>query len=212
MTYQVARLDGIDARAVETSIRRRFRTLGTRSYEVRGRLDAATVLDAASCRDVGLRIDGTPVLVRGEGRGFEGCEPVELDSGWHTLRTGSKPTIRRVWLSTGASATTAARGGTDTASLSSLGRAQFEIEARTNGPAAIVSGQSADDGWSATIDGRDVGAPIPLDTQAAWRVSRAGDHRLDAHQTSQDAYRIALVITGIGLLLCGWLVVRGRFR
>lgn len=211
VTYQLARAEPLDGREVETTLRRRLRTTGTRAYEVRGRLDDPSQLAGTDCQDIGLRIDGAAVPVRAADDGFAGCAPVELIEGWHRVDTRPRPSIRRVWLSAG-EIPPAASAGRDAATLTGLGRADFDIDATTAGPAAIVSGQSGDDGWSATIDGRDAGAPVTLDTQASWHVSRAGTHRLDAHQDAQGPYRVALAVTGIGLLLCIVLLVRGRFR
>ena len=211
VTYQLARVDPVDGRQVESTIRRRFRTAGTRPYELRGRLADPDSITGADCQDIGVTVDGHPQLVRSGRRGFVGCAPLELAVGWHTLRTEHEPAVRRIWLSSGAPAGGSARSGDD-ATLASLGRASFDIDATTQGPATIVTGQSADDHWAATIDGRDAGAARSLDTQAAWRVAAAGRHHLDAHQDQQGLYLVALAVTGIGVLLCLVLVVRGRFR
>jgi arabinofuranan 3-O-arabinosyltransferase len=210
VTYLFSRLDRVDDRLVETTIRRRFRTIGDRAFELHGRLEAPGAL-GPSCRDVGVRVDHSPVLVRGAGRSFAGCAPLELSGGWHSLRTSRRPAVRRVWISSPGRATTSAPTH-EAASLRALGRSSFGIDATTDGPAAIVSGQSADDGWSATIDGADAGPARSLDGQAAWLVQKSGAHRLTATQDPQTVYRIALVITAVGLLLCLGLVVRGRFR
>ena len=88
-----------------------------------------------------------------------------------------------------------------------LGRAGFDIDATTAGPARIVSGQSGDDGWSATIDGRDAGSPRSFDTQATWRVEDVGSHRLEASYDTQGVYRVVLLVTA-ALGLCVLLLVR----
>jgi hypothetical protein len=130
----------------------------------------------------------------------------------HEVRTRRRPSVRRLWLSAGDQRAPAASSRRDAARLVSLGRADFDIDATTAGPAAIVSGQSADDDWSATIDGHDAGGPVTLDTQAAWRVADAGRHDVEARQDLQGPYRIALLVTAVGVLLCLFLLVRGRFR
>jgi hypothetical protein len=211
VTYLFSRLDRLDDRRVETTLRRRFRTLGTRRYEVRGQLDAAATPADPECHDIGLVIDATPVPVHDTDGGFAGCGPITLRPGWHALGTRRAPAIRRVALATDGDTLRAPTPRPAHARLRSLGRADFAIDATTSGAAAIVSGQSADDGWAATVDGRDAGTPLALDTQAAWPIRHAGTHHLDAHQDGQGPYRIALVVTALGLVLCGWLVVRGRF-
>ena len=66
LTYQFARLEQLDDHAVEPSLHRRFRTIGERPYTVRGRFASDSTADPATCRDIGLTIDGTSVLVRGD--------------------------------------------------------------------------------------------------------------------------------------------------
>ncbi len=239
VTYQISRLDRVDDHEVERVIRRRFRTLGTREYTVRGRLAdgaagferpgrskpdeappagptngaGAPTGDPTACRDIGLTVDREPVLVRATtpGGAIDGCSPLTLGPGWHTLATRRRSGLRRVWLATNPIvAPTPPSNGTTR--LTSLGRADFDVRSTTDAPAAIISGQSFDDGWSATLDGRDAGGAMSLDTQAAWEVGRAGAHHLVGHQDEQGPYRVALVVTAFGLLLCGFLVIRGRFR
>jgi arabinofuranan 3-O-arabinosyltransferase len=216
VTYQVSRLDPVDGREVEPVIRRRFRTVATRDYTVRGRLDSEATPtptgDSAACRDIGLAVDRLPVPVRVTTAGaIEGCSPLTLGPGWHTLRTRRQPGLRRVWLSTEPS-TAPSPAPSDATRLTSLGRADFDVRATTRSPGTIISGQSFDDGWSATLDGRDAGGATSLDTQAAWDVGRAGRHHLVGHQDEQGPYRVALVVTVAGLLLCVFLVIRGRLR
>jgi hypothetical protein len=230
VTYQLTRAEPVDGRAVEPAIRRRFRTVGARGYDLRGQLDGASVLTGTSCQDIGIEIDGVGVPVRAtssttsapttsapttreeDGRSFEGCSPVELSAGWHDLRTRRSPPVRRAWLAAGTSDARAPRSGRDAATLTALGRAGFDIDATTAGPARIVSGQSGDDGWSATIDGDDAGPPRSFDTQATWRVGEAGTHRLEASYSTQGGYRVALLVTVVALGACVLLLVRGRVR
>jgi arabinofuranan 3-O-arabinosyltransferase len=210
MTYQFGRLERLDDHAVEPALHRRFRTLGDREYSVRGQVDGAPLAEPATCRDIGLTIDGTSVAVRGvEATSFVGCAPVELDQGSHTLTSERDPSIRRVWLQAGEQPN--ADPDDASATLVERGRTDFEVEATTDAPGVIISGQSSDDGWSATIDGDDAGTQTSLDGQAAWSVE-AGEHRLQARQSPQVVYQVALVVTGLGLLLCCFLLVRGRFR
>ena len=217
-TFQFTRLEPVDDRPVEPTLHRRFRTFGDRSYTVRGRLDpAAEPIDAATCSDVGLTVDDAPVLVRGDrdaagARAFVGCEPITLDEGVHTLDTRREPPIRRVWVETADDASAEpASDGDAAARLVERGRADVEVDVRTEEPAVVITGQSSDDGWSASVDGEDAGTQTSLDAQAAWTVD-AGEHTLRAEQAAQGVYRVALVVTALGLLLCVVLVVRGRLR
>ncbi len=213
VTYQLGRLERLDDHAVEPALRRRFRTIGDRSYTVRGRVDGRPLADPTTCRDIGLTIDGRPVEVRGDQgspASFVGCADVRLDAGWHRLRTERDPSVRRVWLQAGDQPAGAPGNGT-TAALVGRGRSDLEIDATTDRPGVIISGQSSDDGWSATIDGDDAGTQTSLDGQAAWAVG-AGRHHVDVEQSPQLTYQVALVVTGLGIVLCLYLLVRGRLR
>jgi hypothetical protein len=147
------------------------------------------------------------------------CAPVSLDAGWHTLDTTRASGIRSAVLASGAdgaaltgSLATAPGGTAARATTTARGRNSFDVTVTTPGAATVIGGESYDPGWSATIDGRDAGAPTALDAQAAWTVPRAGTFHLEAHQGAQTIYEVALVVTLLGLVACGALVVRGRLR
>jgi hypothetical protein len=225
ITYQLARLERLDDHAVEPALSRRFRTIGDRTYSLRGTIDAtsATGLPVGACGDIGLTVDGRPVLVREQASPlgsalqedapasvhFIACDDLELSEGWHTLRTERDPSVRRVWLMTGEQPTDTDAG--QRAELVDRGRADFEIVVDADEPTTVISGQSSDEGWDATIDGGDAGPQRSLDGQAAWRVD-AGEHRLEAQQRAQLPYQLALGVTALGLILCIVLLVRGRLR
>ncbi len=215
LTYQFSRLERLDDHAVEPTIHRRFRTLDDRAFVLQGRLDGDSLTAPDQCRDIGLTIDDRPVAVRADDRpsSFVACEPVQLAPGWHTLRTEREPSVRRVWLRDVAEDREDGEqvaGGSD-AALVDLGRDDLTVDATLESPGVIISGQSSDEGWDATIDGEDPGRQQSLDGQAAWPVD-AGEHRLEVEHGSQTAYRVALAVTGIGLVLCLYLLVRGRWR
>ena len=222
IVYSFRRLPPLDGREVETTLRRRFRTVDTRTYSLVGTTDAPTVL-SGQCTDVGLAVDGLAVPVRASDaaqRGaFMACAPVALDGGWHTLDTTRASGIRSAVLASGAdgnaltaSLAPAPRGTAARATTTARDRNSFDVQVTTPGAATVIGGESYDPGWSATIDGHDAGAPTAFDTQAAWTVPRAGAYHLDAHQDAQTIYEVALVVTLLGLVACGVLVVRGRLR
>jgi len=217
LTFQFGRLDPVDDEPVEPAIRRRFRAPDTREYSLRatGPFDPSTATDA--CRDVGITVDGQPLLVRlsvetpTEDAIAIGCGRTTLTPGNHTLRVEGDSPVRRLWLANRGGdrgPLVGARTRTDTLHR---GRADFTVTATTPVPAYVITGASADPGWSTTIDGGDPGRQVALDGQASWRVS-TGRHVLVGERSDQGRYLLALVVSGLGVLGCIVLLVRGRIR
>ncbi len=95
------------------------------------------------------------------------------------------------------------------------GSTRTGVSVRTSGPAWLVYGQSYEDGWEATCDGRDLGKPVPLQGYAnAWPIVAPGCRDVSFRYGPQDTVRPALLASGIGaagllvLLLMGLLVER----
>ena len=76
-----------------------------------------------------------------------------------------------------------------------------EAEMKTGLSDAMVIGQ-------ATLDGRPLRSPLPVDTTTGWTVPRGGV--LDVRYQPQRTFEIALVVSFAGLILCGYLFVRRR--
>ena len=216
LTFQFARLDPVDDRDVETTLRRRFDVFGTRDFALRatGPFDPSTASD--QCRDVGITVAGRPLLVRirAESPAVDatatGCDRVVLGPGPHTLRVASGSVVRRLWLTEKAEAGSGSRK-VERADSVRRGRSDFEVAVNAQAPAYVISGASFDPGWSATIDGGDAGAQVSMDGQAAWRVP-AGTHTLVGERSDQGGYVAALLVSALGVLTCLVLVVRGRVR
>ena len=216
-TFQFSRLDPVDDQPVETTLRRRFRALGTREFTLRatGPFDAGTVSD--DCRDIGITIDGQPLSVRFRARDASedviayGCSSITLGSGSHTLRVAPDAPIRRVWLSSAGADRSRLPTSHARVAMVQRGRVDFEVKVITPTPAYVISGASSDPGWSATLDGGDAGEQISLDGQAAWRVP-TGTHSLVGERNDQGRYVLALLVSAVGVLGCVVLVVRGRIR
>ena len=66
----------------------------------------------------------------------------------------------------------------------------------------VVTGQSFDTGWTATVDGRSLGAPTELDGQAAWVVPAGADRRVELRFAPQRTYRVALFLSALGVAVC----------
>ena len=235
IAYEFGRHNRLNQKELERVLRRRFRTVGERAYSVRGELEfearrpnptvTALLNDTpnAGCRDVGVTIDGHPVPLEvdttresatassSETRRtvpVVSCEDVTLAGGWHLLDTGAS-TIRRLVLSSGeipAVSTTA------TAATAARGRDTFGITGTTSQPAYVISGESSSPEWSAQVGSEGAAKGISLDTQAAWPITAEGAYRIDGSLDAQSTYRWSLFVTAASLVLCLWLVVRGRLR
>lgn len=215
LTFQFARLDPVDDLPVERTIRRRFGVLGARDFVLRATGPFAASALSDECRDVGITVDGRPIEVRTSAptataeSDATACGSIVLGPGDHTLRVASDSPVRRVWLSSPG----AARPPAPQARIRSAerGRADFEVHVTAPTPAYVISGASADPGWTATRDGQDAGVQVSLDGQAAWRVP-TGTHVLVGDRTDQGRYVLALLVSAVGVLGCLVLVVRGRIR
>jgi arabinofuranan 3-O-arabinosyltransferase len=78
------------------------------------------------------------------------------------------------------------------------------------GPQWLVLGQSHNDGWAATLDGRDLGPPVLVDGFAnGWELPAGTDGAVvDLRFTPQRRVDVALVISAISALVCLALALR----
>lgn len=225
VSYVFERVQGDGPRPIEVTMRRRFRSLDERSYQLDGTMSAlATDSQAlpggtARCRPDLVTIDGKAVSVRVEGpssgpggpvAAFRSCEPVVLGSGWHDLVGISSVDSAR--LTTGPDPVTSAGLG-DEVRIGALSRdptrLRFTIQVPPGG-AWMVGGESYDRGWNATVDGVDLGAAQPLDAQSAWLIQGQGTHTVDIRYRPQRLYDVALVVSGTAVAVCIALVARRR--
>ena len=73
----------------------------------------------------------------------------------------------------------------------------------------LVLGQSHNDGWSATVDGMDLGAPVLLDGFAnGWRLPAGDDRLVELRWTPQRLVNWALWLSLLAVLVVGFLAVR----
>jgi arabinofuranan 3-O-arabinosyltransferase len=154
----------------------------------------------SGCRTGLLEIDGRPIAVRVDASTadvlrqrrlpFEVCGgPVSLAAGSHTLRAPMNPDARTGFdLAQVALVSSAGgRAGTlDDVTMSGVaervdmiedGRSRVEFEVAASSQARwLVLGQSLNDGWHATVNGEDLGAPTLIDGYAnGWRLEPAAD-------------------------------------
>ncbi|MDP8927602.1 MAG: DUF3367 domain-containing protein [Actinomycetota bacterium] len=232
VTYLFERVRGKGLSDVERRMRRSFRVLGDRPYQLDGTLTVGpstpdrlvdAVIGAAvggpACSDEIVAVDGTPAPVRVEGSvddllagrpvPYRGCLPVRLDSGWHRLDAGPDLVVETASLTTGR-----APGGEELAGtrVQVLGRDPSGMRLRIHAPpggAFLLTGRSYDRNWGASVNGVPFGPPRPLDAQAAWVVP-AGDHAVDVSYRPQRLYDLALVLTLSSVAVCLWLAIRRR--
>lgn len=183
--------------------------------------------DAANdeCGQGPLRIDDTEVAVRLDADAgddvdrlldaptvdFVGCRPVALEPGTHEVTSGAPARLDVVVLAT--------TGALDTPEATPVegraetrGPAQMDVRLTGEAPAVVVTGQSYDAGWRAELDGRDLGAPFEADGQSAWRVPAGADRRVRLTFAPQRTYRAALIMSLLGAVTCGALIVASPRR
>ena len=73
---------------------------------------------------------------------------------------------------------------------------------RATQPYYIVAGQAYSSGWHATLDGRELGPPVPLDGYTfGWHVNELGPHEVVLAYGPQQATNVALGLSAIALLV-----------
>jgi hypothetical protein len=92
----------------------------------------------------------------------------------------------------------------------------YHLEVQTDGtPFWLVLGQSHNDGWEATVDGRSLGAPTVVNGFGnGWtvRAQTPGTLKIVLRWTPQRAVWIGLAVSGIAVLVCVALVFARRRR
>jgi hypothetical protein len=191
----------------------------------------------SGCRSDLVTVDGQPVPIEIHGatrdarRGLAvtACTPaLPLTAGSHRLdtpRTTTGFTVDRVVLSsdragqptppTPAGAPISTSGARVRVTGSSPD--SYDLQVHTDGtPFWLVLGQSHNDGWEATVDGKSLGAPTTVNGFAnGWVVPAAKAGTLDIHLrwTPQRAVWFGLAVSAVAVLVClGLVLVRRRRR
>jgi arabinofuranan 3-O-arabinosyltransferase len=192
----------------------------------------AATLDTG-CRADLLTVDGQPVPVRITGplsdAPFGGrltlaaCSAVTLEAGEHELRavpgraTGLDLDQLVLASTDGATsgAVTPAGDEVEAPTLTVLEEEPDHVQVRVEGldptsPQWLVLGQSHNAGWTATLDGTDLGAPALVDGFAnGWALPAGADRAVvDLRFTPQRRVDVALAISGFSALLCLGLALR----
>jgi len=219
LTIAVSRRDA-PLGPLEAVIHRRFRIPSGRSFDLSGLIQPVTALadidlgalvSESTCRDDLLLVDDQPVGVRlalstDDGKGsavqFRGCSSLHLDDGWHEIRATSILPVNDVVLRSrdGRSVDTP---GVTFVEIDGSDRNRIDVTIPVDG--RFVAGQASADGWTASVDGADLGPPATADTQAAW--SAATGESIEVRYAPDRIYRVLLVLALAGVLLCVALII-----
>jgi hypothetical protein len=204
---------------LETSMRRRFQTVGDAAWTVGATVRADRFYEwEQGCIDVGLRIDDTavPVSLIGEalpsGDGIPrfdtvACSPIDLAAGWHLLEADRPSGVDAVELQTGPPLTAVAAGVVDVeAAADGVGRFTASVVAPRGGVVSL--GQSWDPRWRASLDGVDLGTPLALNTLAAWVIPATDQGVLKFTFGPVRLFQWGVAISAVFVLLAGWLALR----
>jgi len=185
--------------------------------------EAAATLDPR-CRSDLLLVDGQPFAVRIIGTRadalardeltLQGCEPLVLEAGSHRLDAAPGAVTgfdldRLVVDSAGARSPTTTAGA-DVAPRVDIDRsetARMELTIGEAGePAWLILRQSWNAGWTATLDGTDLGEPVLIEGFAnGWLLpASGGDRQVTLEWTPQRSMRLALWFSLVaGLVVIG---------
>jgi arabinofuranan 3-O-arabinosyltransferase len=159
-----------------------------------------------------VAVDGEPVPLRlvaeagtetldGAAVAVEACDRVALTAGTHTVDALAGARVDTLVLAT-EDALAPPADGTVTGRATRRGPGRIDLALDGDEEAVVVTGQSFDTGWTATVDGRPLGAPTELDGQAAWVVPAGADRRVELRFAPQRTYRAALFLSALGVAVC----------
>ncbi len=167
------------------------------------------------CMTLGT-LDGVPLKVRpvgavdGEGpRLVAGCDTVRLAAGKHRLRSlpgwAADTLVLRDTL--GESAVPGRAG--PQLSVDRTSAAEYHVSAAAaDEPYVLVVGQNIHPGWTATMDGADLGPATVVDGYAmGWVIRDLDAHTFRIRYAAQGASDVALAVSGGGLIVAGALLV-----
>lgn len=196
---------------------RRVRVLEVEVDGADGPLPPAT--GATSCGTGVVAVDGSPVPLRpaddadldATAVAVEGCEPVALAAGAHDVDALAGARVDTLVLATDDALTVPAAGPVG-GRADARGPGRLDVALDGDDEAVVLTGQSHDTGWTATVDGRSLGTPVELDGQAAWVVPAGADRRVELRFAPQRTYRFALGLSALGVAVCLVLLLRPARR
>ncbi len=174
----------------------------------------ASLADGTCSEDENLRIDGeavpltladpeAQVVVGGPAR-IRSCEPVALDAGWHEVETRAGAVLDAVRLDEEGVEPGAGDPVDDVGAVTvreeTPDRLRLAVDAPEGG--VVLTGQSYDERWIATVDGEDLGAAGLYDGQSGWVVPAGTDLDVVLELRPARRYRLAAWISVAGVVLC----------
>lgn len=163
-------------------------------------------------------VDGAPVRMRPvgqlqgsttQGSTWTSCGDVLLGSGSHHIEPADGFTVDDLHLADTQGRTSAGAKAPRTW-LSKNSSTDKQLHVTTGGPSAVVLGQSIADGWHATANGKDLGAPQTIDGYSAgWALPKAGKYTINITYRPQVRANIALGVSIVVILLAVALAVFG---
>ncbi|WP_460601463.1 alpha-(1-_3)-arabinofuranosyltransferase domain-containing protein [Flexivirga lutea] len=169
-------------------------------------------------------IDGSPLRMRPtgqlqgsttQGSKWVACGAITLAGGTHHLQPTHGFTLDDLQL-TDTQHRSARTVKAPATRLSDDTSTHKRLQVTTTGPATVVLGQSIADGWHATANGKDLGAPQTVDGYSAgWLLPKAGRYTIDISYAPQRRADVALGISLAVILVAVALAVVpfvGRLR
>ncbi|MFC6707286.1 alpha-(1-_3)-arabinofuranosyltransferase domain-containing protein [Flexivirga alba] len=162
-------------------------------------------------------VDGSPVRMRPANDQLQGtaaqggewalCGSLDLSKGTHRIEPVSGFTLDNLHL-TDTQRSSSATPAQPSARIADNSSTHKTLRVTTNGPSAVVLGQSIADGWHATANGKDLGAPQTLDGYSSgWLLPKAGKYTVDITYSPQLRSTIALGVSLLVILLAVALAV-----
>lgn len=212
---------GVQFQETELAMMRRFRTDQDRTFVLSGEAgveveeaggDSEASGNDGDCRDIGIRVDGQPVLVRlgvepGRLTDFAGCGPLQLDAGWHLLESRPESPINRLELRRAIPAPAVVDAGPEVVA-DHVSQTDAQAQVRSPDGGAVIMGQGWDPRWTASFNGIRVDG-LPFDTQVAWPVPPESSGTLSASFGPQRWFSGALLVTFAFLILSLGIVLTG---
>jgi arabinofuranan 3-O-arabinosyltransferase len=133
----------------------------------------------------------------------EGCKPLELSAGEHSLRTIFGWRLNTARFSSPGAAEVEKVDPADravTVTDRSATRVEMQVPASGSGPRYLRLGEAFDERWSLSVDGADAGPPILVDGYSTGWLIDGGAHRLLATFGPQRAVQVTFVVSAAALV------------
>ncbi|MEY2754516.1 MAG: hypothetical protein RJB65_874, partial [Actinomycetota bacterium] len=161
------------------------------------------------CRDDLLVVDGAPVPLLVDGTTATACDggALSLSTGVHRI-DATGPAVERVVIDDTTS-TTAPEARVTTVDTDRTSR-EVSVTGCSSG-CWLVLGEGWNTAWSASVDGSDLGVPLPLSGGNGWWLPSGSDTRtVHLDWTAQGGVDLGLLVSAIAVVLCLVVLVRTR--